>query len=369
MDCYKVKEKLSAFLDRTLPVEEIRDLETHLKSCPECSVELRSLKQIDLLVQKDLFPLPDDDYWTVTPKIILKHLGLRPKTSMTERFFYASKALFPSPNLRWAIAGAVAAFALVFSIKTFYPTKPEFAEIDVGNEKISKSLEMDDEITAAEDNSAKEKSEDKIAEKQFESGFNSEEHTDRNTIYENVTLLADAPGQMNKIKPHPLRKRISKGLRFEQELIPLPNSEFLPPITIADAEASSNEPLVQTFARDRKLRQIPSAPKSGNPDTPAEKTESSFAETMWIVQESPSLIEKKNIWLSYISRETDPTYRSMGIYNLALVLAKIAEGTNDPEKAKEALQFFKENEKSLRFQMSDNRYELKMNALYMIINQ
>ena len=88
---------------------------------------------------------------------------------------------------------------------------------------------------------------------------------------------------------------------------------------------------------------------------------------MCIVQESKTLAEKRNTWLSSMNRETDITYRSLAVYNLALVLARIAEENKYPDDAAEARSFFLEYEEALRFQMGDERFHDKLNLFDVIL--
>ncbi len=45
MECKGIREKLSAYLEGTLPSEEKRFIEEHLNSCPQCSTTLEDLKK------------------------------------------------------------------------------------------------------------------------------------------------------------------------------------------------------------------------------------------------------------------------------------------------------------------------------------
>ena len=122
---------------------------------------------------------------------------------------------------------------------------------------------------------------------------------------------------------------------------------------------NENNPLQRTFALNKQ------GARSSQPDVVSElpdeikKIRSGFLETLWIVQESQTLGEKKNIWLSYIDRESDITYRSLADYNLALVLAKMAEDSKDRDLATEARNFFLTHEEALRFQMGNQRFDNK----------
>ena len=116
----------------------------------------------------------------------------------------------------------------------------------------------------------------------------------------------------------------------------------------------------RTFALDKQNAQFSQADAVSDLPEEIKRIRSGFLETLWIVQESKAMDEKKNIWLSYINRESDITYRSLAIYNLALVLAKIAEESTDLGHAAEARSFFLGHEEALRFQMGNERFDNKL---------
>ena len=121
--------------------------------------------------------------------------------------------------------------------------------------------------------------------------------------------------------------------------------------------ALDNAPIPQTEISDESQKSVESNDANNE-----------FSEIMLIVHQSNALSEKRNILLSYIARETDSTYRSMAVFELALILKQIAEESNKSEAAKQALDFFKENERSLRFQMKA-RYDSSIHSLKSILNQ
>lgn len=375
MNCYTVTEKLCEFFDGGLPVEEMREVETHLERCLECTRELRYLQQIDILMQEDLYPPPDEDYWSNTPKVIMRRLDLRSKASISERFFYVLSSLMPPARLRWAVVGVLAIFLMLFLSRVLYlpkskttlATKSTVAETRKDRGEFAKNSAGTGKKSTAEIAGDSNVKVNKRAKAKAPAASTSKTSIAFSKDVKVATERSNFTGPVNKLTPHALEQGNLAKLQFDQELIPLPAAEFLVASTLSETDTPSQKPLVQSFAEDRNARQMQPTSKSGSSEASGEKTESSFAETMWIVQQSSRLSEKKNIWLSYINRETDATYRSMGIYNLALIFAKIAEESKDPDKAKDALEFFKENEQSLRFQMGDSRYELKISTFNMLI--
>jgi anti-sigma factor RsiW len=52
--CKEIRERLSAFIDNELPVQESRLIEKHLLKCPACVKEVSSLRQVVALL--DIIP-------------------------------------------------------------------------------------------------------------------------------------------------------------------------------------------------------------------------------------------------------------------------------------------------------------------------
>jgi hypothetical protein len=169
--------------------------------------------------------------------------------------------------------------------------------------------------------------------------------------------------------PEALPVRIKQEIEkpnFDEVIYPVPNTSFIIAMElIKEEEKNALAPEVRTFSFNLGERST-LQPLQERPEN-LEALESEFYEILWITQETNILTEQRNIWLSYLSRETDPTFRSLAIFNLAWVLSKIAEETRNPVKAKEALDFLKEHQESLRFQMKQ-RFEEKVGTLLAIIN-
>jgi len=181
-----------------------------------------------------------------------------------------------------------------------------------------------------------------------------------------LNYLSEALLAVNSVETKPLKTKNRGVLRVNRELYPIPNTEFILP-SQSDELQDRNNPLQRTFALNKQDA------RSSQPDVVSElpeeikKIRSGFLETLWIVQESQTLNEKKNIWLSYIDRESAITYRSLGDYNMALVLAKIVEDSKDRDHATEARNFFLTHEEALRFQMGNERFDNKLSLFDKIL--
>ncbi len=197
--------------------------------------------------------------------------------------------------------------------------------------------------------------------------------SDRNPSKQAVRRLTLEPvNALVNLKGLIVRNSVSQKINKEEELIPLPNSMFIMD-GAANDQLTSGKKGKQMMSTTAALARSGSAGRSAN-SLRRKKIidvhgENSFSQTLWIVQESTSLSEKKNIWLSYISREKDPTYHSLAIYQLALTLEKIVETSKSEADAREAYNFFVENKKTLIFQMKEQRYNSKLHVLEKMINQ
>lgn len=371
MNCFEVRGKIGRYADEELPKEQMLEISSHLQDCSSCSLEFQYLSQIESLARHELHSEPAKEYWDNLPQKIVARIGLKPPKSVFQNIADNLNELVFAKTFRWGLAGALALIALVILFKDFQITTtemPAISEKSYGIEESTSETSLADVSDDTKSPTPGEASQNLVSEpstpSQQSSAGNKDEHTDEVVQELNYNVIA-----MNDITPMPVRNTLSVSLNTNEELVPLPNSEFLIPTTemYGFADDSDSQFEVDAFALDQSGKSFRNVNEQSTPAKMIED-ESDFAETMWIVQESETLGEKKNIWLSYISRETDTTYQSLGIYNLALVMAKIAEETKDADKAKEALEFFAEHESSLRFQMSDNRYEIKLNALKLIAN-
>ena len=392
MNCNLIKSKLGSYIDRTISHAEIQEIEEHLDTCPECSQTITTIKHIDALGRRLMYSGPLPEYWKTLPKTITNRLGLRAETNLAEKLTIIVNEFFVSKTLRWGLTGALAALGLIFIFKEVYrPEKPKLLKtnekesVSLSSEIINSKKEIEDERKVKQIEPGKEKSltieTAKIAEKNsLENEPTLKPESITGEFYGRIESPIETPNDIKEIK----KQTVAKGkvdrmqprkqkfeLSYAQELVPIP-----PELLFSDNEylEDSKEktkirvPESLGFQLGQNV-QAPQQQQNSKSSKEFEEAESSFAETLWIVQQSRTLSEKRNIWLSYISREKDPTYRSLGIYNLALVLSKQAEESKDPEKAMEALTFYTEHEKSLVVQMGPKRYQMKMDVFKMIINR
>ena len=369
MNCSETKPKLGFYLDQVLPDGEIHELKSHLGTCMSCSAELQKLKKIESVIQVGIYSEPPDEYWNDVAQRITKRIGISPKVSSFERFFETLGELLPAKRFRWGFAGAFAVALLIVTLNKVFVTQQ--APVSITQ---SKSIENEQapvasisELNAVRNASALKPENDMTIDEK-------DKLETKKPLSKHLTDLQD-PGKgsqkvalnylsegllaVNSVESKPLRTKNRGVLRVNRELYPIPNTEFILP-SQSDELQDGNNPLPRTFALNKQDA------RSSQPDVVSElpeeikKIRSGFLETLWIVQESQTLNEKKNIWLSYIDWESDITYRSLGDYNLALVLAKIVEDSKDRNHATEARNFFLTHEEALRFQMGNERFDNKV---------
>ena len=357
MNCFDFESKMGGYLDQSLPGAEIDEISSHLSTCSTCSVKLAQTQRIGRLFRKQIFPEPGEDYWEKTPMKIVRRLGLHPKITLWQQLLDQLGGLFASPAFRVAVAGAFTV-ALFFLLSNYWRGVESVAVRDSVSDHVQVQKEPVD--LPSQDPPIVENLEQSLP----------------TLVAGSDAANADPPETAGVQKQEafepgmePLAYRSLLQVPFESgtahELIPIANSLFLLSSDDTKDDGDRRNLSTSSFGADvLGNRGKHGARGQARQDVPDQ--DSDFAETAWIVQESQSLSEKKSIWLSFMAREKDPTYLSLGIYNLALVLSRIAEESRDQQSAQEALQFFVEHETSLRFQMNDGHYDAKMKTLRLI---
>lgn len=377
MNCYEVKEKLGSFIDGELPENEGRMLGDHLATCYDCMQELEAVKKIQSLVTPALYTEPDEQYWNDLPVQIMQKLGIEtapvPKSSWLES---VAAAVFSLRSLQVGFAGVAVLFLVMFLLKNKSIDRADSvspASVPGVQVQVNRSMaNAEQDANSAEPPAAP-----------GQAGMTSDHSTfgpvPAATPNDVIPQKNSSPAEQPRVfastveKIRDFRQPVAdpgntRNLASSEPLIPIPNAAFVEGLEDnLENDLYSEESIQKTAALTHKVLPASSASQNRSADVP--DGESSFSETMWIVQHSTSVKEKKNIWLSYIKRETDPTYRSLGVYHLALVLAKIAEQKRDFESAKAAYDFFMENQKSLRFQMKERRFAMKLKVLKMLMEQ
>jgi len=371
MNCSETKPKLGFYLDQTLPDSEMQELRSHLGACISCSTEFQNLEKIECVIQAGVYSEPPNEYWRDVPQTIIKRIGIKAETSALEQFIESIQALFAAKSFRWGFSGAFAVAVMVFFFSKTFVSEQESAIITQTELKKGESGSTPSLVDLNEDaNTASLGSENALVINEKKNLVTKRPVSEPATKLQGpnegsreiaINNLSEDFLALNSIKSKPLKTESREVLGVNRELFPIPNTEFILPPQTHDLQ-DANNPLQRTFALDK--RDARSSQADAVLDLPDEikQIRSGFLETLWIVQESQSLNEKKNIWLSYINRETDITYRSLAVYNLALALAKITEENKNLDEAAEARSFFLEHEEALRFQMGDERFDNKLSV-------
>lgn len=359
MKTCKYQSLLGLYFDNSLPVQESDEISEHLNSSTRCDClkELARLSKIERIVKNDLFKAPPENYWHEVSATILTRIGAHAKpvpveVSWFKTFIADSVAFLEGNSLKLSFSGAFAVGMLILILSYNFS--------DVQNPSQVAIPELNTESSVIETRT--------IASIKSKPAANLEQDSFETNVAP-VLSQGDLQNVNTKKQPEVLyidnRAIASLDFDFEGELIPLPPYEV--ELGLDDDAGLDEEKQLgqQTFAQSLSGARYDVDNLLKETAEPADG-ESDFAETLWIVQQTVSLNEKKNIWLSYITREMNSTYRYMGTYNLALVYAKISIESKDPEKAQEALEFIESNEASLIQQMTEQRFNNIKNTLNLI---
>ncbi|NIR51961.1 zf-HC2 domain-containing protein [candidate division KSB1 bacterium] len=386
MNCFEVNQKLSGYLDRACSEGEMHEIEKHVKVCSKCASEVAVLNQIETVLSREAFSEPPKEYWASLPQRITKQIGFRTEPTPMDRFSLLVHEVFAPRRLVWGFAALAVIVTSVFLVKNSIDsniTHPPVAQEAVSEQQFSSDMESTQPTQTQETatvRSSTETSEPKETQVAFTQDNEAKSQVEgqppaKGVSFEEMTATSvNSRGDMNvlvamrEVEPLPIRRGENVSVKPElgNQLFPVPNARFILPGQ--DSEEEENSSQVQTFSLEQNKQGYSTLSFPGL-SRKLSKVENSFYETLWLVQESGSLEEKRNIWLSYLARESDPTYRSLATFNLAIVLSQMAEQTQNPGKAGEALDFFQEHEESLRFQIGDTRYQAKIALFQKIINE
>ena len=366
MNCYEVKRRIGLYLDESLEHPEKMAVAEHLVNCSGCTVVLESFKRVEQVFKVDLMVEPTGEYWETLPRMITERLRLRDtkkRFPLIELFASLQKNLV-RPRVAWGLAATMAILSTVFVVRSLYvrTSSPsldqEATQVNASEVRVNQPLTGESVANSREDGRS-----------QTISSLAVPESHDSATTPEVSNENRPTEGAMfGYVKSLPARFRDFSPPSTNQILYPTPNLDVDLVAQRMDEEAGDEAPEWHVLAlrsNGQGRRTASTAENVSHADEP----QSSFSQTLWIVQQSASLEEKRNIWLSYVNRETDATYRALGIYNLGLTLSKIVEQSNAPEKAKDALDFFKQHEAPLKAQMGEERYNIKLNVFETLIRK
>jgi hypothetical protein len=116
MDCPKIEERLSEYMESALPQLEMEQIAGHLRECSNCTALLKEMRST--LLECRSFPILEMDP-DLTEKILLRTSG-RPRTrSFQERF--RQYILIPLLTPRFAFGTGLAALFLILLINFMLP--------------------------------------------------------------------------------------------------------------------------------------------------------------------------------------------------------------------------------------------------------
>jgi hypothetical protein len=116
MDCSKIEQCLSEYIEASLPAEETSFVTNHLNTCPSCSALAAEMRSVLSLCRS--YPALDLDP-DIVERILLRTSG-RPRTrSLRERFqqYFVRPLLTP----RFAVGASIATLFLAFTANLLVP--------------------------------------------------------------------------------------------------------------------------------------------------------------------------------------------------------------------------------------------------------
>jgi hypothetical protein len=119
MDCPKVEERLSEYMERSLSFESMAQVSEHLLTCPRCSALLNEMQSVVSLCRRlpDLEMDPD-----LVDRILIRTLGRPRRRSFFERLRINLVQPFFTP--RYAVGAGLATLFLALMINLMGPRMP-----------------------------------------------------------------------------------------------------------------------------------------------------------------------------------------------------------------------------------------------------
>lgn len=121
MNCEAVRNYLSAWLDRELPLAESEMVRAHLESCPGCQTERQRLDRLASVLEDALSSraseIAFEPFWQGVERRIS-----RERLSRVE-FFDGLRSFFSGPRLAWGIPVAILLLLGVFALERLMPVR------------------------------------------------------------------------------------------------------------------------------------------------------------------------------------------------------------------------------------------------------
>ncbi len=359
MSSCQFSSRIAGLADGALSQEEISELDRHLEGCRVCESELETIQALDALYREHSFFEPAEEYWDELPRRVSAQLGSR-RRHITPKWRLALADM--AASWRWQHAAVAVSAAVLIAL--FFQKQMTFQPPAETTRPVVEVLpEASHAIPPLPPETRPERTEPVTQQKAIAP----------RAIAENTVPPAEqnieAPAESRVVTLDSPGKIAGRGLKLgpiafagPKVLVPRPHAGFL---VSSDADLSSSERRgddVKIFSQEANRASLGSA---GHSESRAifPEIESDFQETLWIVQNSTDLSEKRNIWLSFLKREKDPTDHARGVYRLALVLEEIAHRSAEAAEARAAVSFYRDNAVTLRRFMHDSGFEKKLAAL------
>jgi len=116
MNCHKIKELINDYIDQTIPAENSKKIEEHLKSCHSCKEEYLSLKEV-VTALNDLPQVspPQDFTQNIMSRIFKDQIRIHPYwLSYLKRGIFAPRSSFRLTGRVALTTAVIILFALIF---------------------------------------------------------------------------------------------------------------------------------------------------------------------------------------------------------------------------------------------------------------
>ena len=122
MNCKKTKKQMSSYLLGELSEIEIELMEQHLKTCPECAGELKTLEKVFDTISKSQPAPPPEYYFERFPSLVMKKLKHKPSREVTPNRWWQQSPAWAAG----AVATALVVLMLFYVSKISQPNQPNF---------------------------------------------------------------------------------------------------------------------------------------------------------------------------------------------------------------------------------------------------
>jgi hypothetical protein len=119
MNCHEIENRISAYLDNELSVQDRKQFDAHLAECRSCKEFADEMKQVDAILLESEAPLPDEAYWSGFDARLKDKIDKVP----VKRPWWNFGHLFRK-QLHWAALAALVVMAMVFPVLREFTAPP-----------------------------------------------------------------------------------------------------------------------------------------------------------------------------------------------------------------------------------------------------